>query len=100
MYKIITLSIVGLFLSAGVAFACVPQVTIPEPSIEISPSIEPSTEPSIEVTVDPTATPEASVVSNVGDGKGDGRSDGLSSCPDCTKAPVFPKAPPKTGRGL
>lgn len=43
---------------------------------------------------DPTPTPTAPPADH-----GDGLSDGKSSCPDCTKAPVVPAAPPSTGRG-
>lgn len=57
-----------------------------------------------DMTVMPSASDEAigAVVPHgdgLSDNRSDGRSDGLSSCPECTKAPVLPIAAPLTGRG-
>lgn len=94
--KTLVLTIIFLLISAGVAIACQP---------EILPSIVPSIEPSPEISLDPTVpvdeptitlepTPTAGESGHVD--VSDGRSDGLSSCPECTKAPVVPVAPPDT----
>lgn len=92
----ITLLIIFIILTtAGTAVACVRA----EPTVTVVPSETPiSVEPTITPTIELTPTPTAGASASIGDGKGDGLSDGLSSCPDCTKAPVMPTGAPKTGR--
>lgn len=98
-YKVITIAMVALFLSAGLVLAC--EVT-PTPTEEVTPTVNPCEELTKEVvegnpcetsTVTPTPRP-----GNVPENPSDGRSDGLSSCPDCTKAPMMPSAAPATGK--
>jgi hypothetical protein len=78
------------------------EITDCNPSIEptVEPSVEPTVEVTPEVTQEPTVSPTVEVTPVVDVPRSDGRSDGLSSCPECTKAPVVPKAPPATGKGL
>lgn len=115
--KILSLSVIVFIASIGVAVACTPREKSINETVNNTPSIEPSVNPCISITTEdqevetcptptlqvseipatPTATP-AATGGGQGDGLSDGRSDGLSSCPECTKAPV-PNAPPATGRG-
>lgn len=89
-------------ISVGTVVACsIPNVTetpalSPIPSIDVITPTEVT--PSVEVTTEPTVAPTAGESASVNTPTSDGRSDGLSSCPDCTKAPVLPVKPPATGR--
>lgn len=95
--KTLVFTIIFLLISTGVVIACQPESGPSiNTNIEISPelSIEPSETISVEpsVTLEPTPTAGESGHVDVSDN----RSDGLSSCPECTKAPVLPAAPPDT----
>lgn len=74
--------------------------------VEVTPTVAPTSEltttPTLTPTPEVTPTPTAGASATTGgDGLSDGRSDGLSSCPECTKAPVVvPQGAPNTGRGL
>jgi len=100
--------IVSTFFFKAHAWQDGQECTTEQPCVTVTPSCTPTVTPTEEVT--PTATPEATLTptetpvptappAGHGDGRSDGRSDGLSSCPDCTKAPVIPLAAPDTGRG-
>jgi len=122
---IITSVVIAVFIFVGwkyLAFTFIGKAGASETSVACdaqdcptaTPTCTPSVMPTDEIT--PTATPGATLTptqsvtptpvitgnpgsSDHGDGRSDGRSDGLSSCPDCTKAPVIPLAPPVAGRG-
>lgn len=110
-YKIITIAIITLFLSVGVALACeksasdsallTDEITVSpceELSVDVAPNspCEGTETPMASDSATPTVEPTQAVVFT---GNGDGRSDGLSSCPECTKAPVIPNGAPVAGRG-
>jgi hypothetical protein len=102
--KTLSIAFITLLLSAGTAWACyVPEVTPPVEECDQDscvPSIVPSEEPTPEVTEEPQAvSPEPTKVPPPGNVP-ENPNDGLSSCPECTKAPVVPQAPPMTGRAL
>ncbi len=102
-YNVITIIIVALFLSVGIALACEPQEPV-NPCDELTKDVAPdapcgATETPTPMVEGPTATPGPG---NVPENPSDHLSDGKSSCPECTAAPktvVIPQVP-NTGRGL